>query len=206
MRRVKRSSKPGHLRWAATGFCAALLVGWLASAWWIEVAAAASPGKLSLRSGCLVIGYQLHQPPPPNVNVTTILDWPATNEYGVSFPRLQSRGIRWTLDWPAVERVCVSSIGSVSVSGTGPSSIITMSSASFYTEKMLPLWPLVLVATLAAGWTWTRHFRRGDPGKCTRCGYDRHGLAADAPCPECGTVPAPAAKEPHCGLAAHGGG
>jgi rubrerythrin len=26
---------------------------------------------------------------------------------------------------------------------------------------------------------------------CPRCGYDRRGLAADAKCPECGSVPSP---------------
>jgi rubrerythrin len=26
-------------------------------------------------------------------------------------------------------------------------------------------------------------------GACQACGYDRRGLATDAACPECGTVP-----------------
>jgi hypothetical protein len=33
--------------------------------------------------------------------------------------------------------------------------------------------------------------RRTELGQCPECGYDRRGLAADAKCPECGTVPAP---------------
>ena len=28
-------------------------------------------------------------------------------------------------------------------------------------------------------------------GACTTCGYDRHGLAARTPCPECAEVPLP---------------
>ncbi len=32
-----------------------------------------------------------------------------------------------------------------------------------------------------------RHFRRRS-GRCINCGYDRRGLALDAPCPECGSV------------------
>ena len=35
-----------------------------------------------------------------------------------------------------------------------------------------------------------RHRRWASTGACMRCGYDRGGLAADAKCPECGTVPA----------------
>ena len=31
--------------------------------------------------------------------------------------------------------------------------------------------------------------RRARAGCCTGCGYERRGLAADAVCPECGTVP-----------------
>jgi hypothetical protein len=36
-----------------------------------------------------------------------------------------------------------------------------------------------------------RRLARGMRGECRSCGYDRRGLAADAKCPECGTVPAP---------------
>jgi hypothetical protein len=32
--------------------------------------------------------------------------------------------------------------------------------------------------------------RRAELGQCPECGYDRRGLATDAKCPECGTLPA----------------
>jgi hypothetical protein len=41
---------------------------------------------------------------------------------------------------------------------------------------------------LAAAYYW-RDFRRWQlrkAGRCEKCGYDRSGLANDAPCPECG--------------------
>ena len=55
---------------------------------------------------------------------------------------------------------------------------------------VLPLWPFVLVstATTAAAWRMdTLAQRRKRFGGCPACGYDRAGLAADAPCPECNT-------------------
>jgi hypothetical protein len=52
----------------------------------------------------------------------------------------------------------------------------------------------VLLASIPAALLWYRDRRRFGPGMCTNCGYNRHGLAPDAKCPECGTVPAPAAK------------
>src|SRR5262245_20503685 len=50
-----------------------------------------------------------------------------------------------------------------------------------------PLWPLTaaLVALAAIPPALRRHRRRA--GRCTTCGYDRHGLTPDAPCPECGS-------------------
>jgi hypothetical protein len=31
--------------------------------------------------------------------------------------------------------------------------------------------------------------RRLRLGRCVKCGYDRHSLAADVKCPECGALP-----------------
>jgi hypothetical protein len=57
---------------------------------------------------------------------------------------------------------------------------------------LLPAWLLVgpPFAMVASLWTpvVARRLRRSSPFVCC-CGYDRHGLAADAKCPECGTVP-----------------
>lgn len=53
----------------------------------------------------------------------------------------------------------------------------------------VPLWmPLV---PLAGATLWVFLARRAGPECCGACGYDRSGLPAAAPCPECGTQPKP---------------
>ena len=65
----------------------------------------------------------------------------------------------------------------------------TFSSDAIDTYVALPLWvPLILVAMpTALAWRIERRIaRRAGDGRCTGCGYDRHGLAAEGVCPECG--------------------
>ncbi|MFO0858179.1 MAG: hypothetical protein U0640_12580 [Phycisphaerales bacterium] len=52
----------------------------------------------------------------------------------------------------------------------------------------IPLWPLALMPAIPMGITWFRSKRaasRLKSGFCPRCGYNRSGLPAEAPCPEC---------------------
>jgi hypothetical protein len=59
-------------------------------------------------------------------------------------------------------------------------------------DVRVPAWILlVLTATPAVvlWWPQVRAVRRRLAGRCPKCGYDRRGIAADAKCPECGTVP-----------------
>jgi hypothetical protein len=55
------------------------------------------------------------------------------------------------------------------------------------------LYPVALTL-IPAALLWYADRRPFGPGLCPKCSYDRRGLAPDAKCPECGTVPAPAAK------------
>jgi hypothetical protein len=47
----------------------------------------------------------------------------------------------------------------------------------------------VIAATVSSSLLWFADRRRSRTGLCSKCGYDRRGLAADAPCPECGQEP-----------------
>jgi hypothetical protein len=49
--------------------------------------------------------------------------------------------------------------------------------------------PLLLAAGLAA-FLWYKDRPPRGPHACKGCGYDKSGLAADSPCPECGILPA----------------
>jgi hypothetical protein len=50
------------------------------------------------------------------------------------------------------------------------------------------LYPVALTL-IPAALLWYRDRRGTGRHACKKCGYDRRGLAADAKCPECGTVP-----------------
>ena len=59
------------------------------------------------------------------------------------------------------------------------------------TGVLVILWPTALAPLLGGGWlVWAgrRARRRAMAGCCVKCGYDLVGLAAGAPCPECGGV------------------
>jgi hypothetical protein len=61
------------------------------------------------------------------------------------------------------------------------------------------VWVFFAIYAIGQVTLWVFHVRavRAKPKfswLCKSCGYDRDGLPTDAKCPECGTVPAPAAK------------
>lgn len=61
---------------------------------------------------------------------------------------------------------------------------------------LIPFWIPTAACALAAFAFWridTLHRRRCRPHLCPGCRYDRTGLPAAAPCPECGVAPAPVA-------------
>lgn len=60
------------------------------------------------------------------------------------------------------------------------------------TSGWLPLWIPFMCAAIPTALLWRvelRVRRRARRGLCPACGYERHGLATDAACPECGSKP-----------------
>jgi hypothetical protein len=53
----------------------------------------------------------------------------------------------------------------------------------------VPLWLTAFLSATVALMVWRPWRLRIGEGCCPSCNYDRAGLAADAKCPECGTVP-----------------
>lgn len=56
----------------------------------------------------------------------------------------------------------------------------------------VPLWFPALISLLATAAAWRADFahrRRARAGTCSSCNYDRAGLAPNAVCPECGSLP-----------------
>ncbi len=179
-----RTLGPGSLRWLAAGLLAIVLVVWLGSAFFREVMATGSIGRLWLRSGCLHIEYAANGSLPPNLHVTTLEPWPAAAERGVFFSPPNKPGLQW---WP-VSTIAMTTAGAVSTTN-GPNPVMTVASATVRHITVIPLWPAVLVLGMVTFVSWRRRLRHG-PGQCPRCAYDRRGLATpDAACPECGTVP-----------------
>jgi hypothetical protein len=80
--------------------------------------------------------------------------------------------------------------------GTGPMGFHWLPSAGLSKGQswiLMPFWvPLTLVLALtAAAWRLdTLARRRARLNHCPTCNYDRRGLPAASPCPECGVVPA----------------
>ena len=63
------------------------------------------------------------------------------------------------------------------------------SSVTVFIHTYVPLWPLPLATGLLALFA-HRRARKLSPALCPACGYDTRGLAAAAPCPECGAAQA----------------
>jgi hypothetical protein len=65
--------------------------------------------------------------------------------------------------------------------------LLSSNPLTFHT--VIPLWCPPVLTALPASLLWRARVRvrsRRRAGQCPTCGYDRHGLAAEHPCPECG--------------------
>jgi hypothetical protein len=141
----------------------ALLVGvWIGSAWWILWWGSGEMNEAAIASGRL---YFRRESSPSGA---------------ISFPKgwsLRSAG-HASMDW-SYEK------GSGGTLNFGSRRIEI-------TDTRIPLWIpvcIMLIPTVAAWRLDVIARRRAMPHLCTKCRYDRTGLAPGAVCPECGAVP-----------------
>src|SRR5436190_17492831 len=97
----RRKLRPGSLRWPAAALLAVIFLLWFGSAFLLESTATCSLGMLWLRSGCLQVVVPMRDPP-PGVQVTQRMVWPAESEYGFHFGEPLRRRVQW---WPVARVV-----------------------------------------------------------------------------------------------------
>jgi hypothetical protein len=70
--------------------------------------------------------------------------------------------------------------------------MFTTAAGRFHWMARIPFWMPLVLTSGAAGILWWKDNgdRRRRLGLCITCGYDRRGIDASAPCPECGRAPA----------------
>jgi hypothetical protein len=164
------------LKWASLGLLVLVLASWMLSGWWrISCSLFADECFIALElEGGVCTLRVIHDVPATTVNLQAAatarkLHGPApASIYGRAALTPSPARWYWWGKWD-----------------------VTLPPDHAWSDTIaLPLWPAAF-AMLLVVLVW--HFnpraayrRRRD--RCVHCGYDRRGLAAEAPCPECGRV------------------
>jgi hypothetical protein len=172
------------MRWLLTLLATATLTVFIVSASTFQFSNTSAFGTVVLRNGAIELRQAL---PPQSVPYFTILSWatwPPVSKYGHRIEPNQNPGVSWL---PTEQQTLDLDPVTGTVNGTGAAT--TWSGAFLTHEGTIPLWPIPLLLTSAALWTWWRRIQNRVPGHCRACRYDLRGLALGAPCPECGKIP-----------------
>jgi hypothetical protein len=145
------------LKWAMSCAAVVLLVAYIGSARWIAGwATRATPTRAVYVD--LKSGW---------IWLSIEDSWSVPDSYS-GFDLLKAGRQPWHVEWPFP-------LWEHSRSANGRTRYVSVSIA-----------PIMLAAGLVAFAMWRSDLRRMPPGACPQCGYDRAGLAFEAPCPECG--------------------
>jgi hypothetical protein len=149
------------LKWAGAAACVLIVVAWFASGWWtlyLGYGSRAAFRVVQVAAGQVELIWRDRS---AGGQSGLILGWVAGAR------RDTARSARW---WWGIDHERFYPSGS----------------SALDTEVVyLPLYlPLLLIAAPTAWLIWRGRVR--PPGLCPACGYDRSGLRAGAPCPECG--------------------
>jgi hypothetical protein len=149
------------IKWGGAVVTFLLAVVWIGSGWWCVIWGDGKGGTISVRAGGLAIW-----------NVEDIDGDPWDGWYLLrDLPPLQRSRFQWKFE-------------------------MTPGGASWGLPRALviPLWAPTLVVFIPTVIAWrldalARRRERVRLRLCLKCNYDRSGIAADAKCPECGSVP-----------------
>lgn len=161
---MKRPSAKRRIRrtaWACFALAFIIASVWLASGW-----LGCSYAWRSTRSVTLATGWVEYSHARPNGPVFKVpFELPSLGPADGWYLWSRAHGPRWRYD-------------------------LLIESTYSHTTYAVPLWPIPLVL-FAIGALLLFIIRPRLPYLCTNCRYDRRGIPASAPCPECGTLSQP---------------
>lgn len=135
-----------------------------------------APKELPITAFPSFVGRPVH---PNSITLTSTSGWPWTSLVGYFDIHTNAGGLQ-------LDTRCLVDIGARSVPVMPYLPGMTANAACFGAGLWL-LW---------TGGLRVRAWQRVRKGRCARCGYVRHGLAAHVPCPECAWLPVAAAPTP----------
>ena len=180
------------VKWGATLVAAALAITWIGSVWTRTSWGTAHKDRLVVQHGqCTLRGGEI-------AGVTEVREMVTDGWSGYRADAERDLRLKRTLDQYRfrlnVQRTTPDVAVGFAWTRIPPPTPFLTRGGGYRSPWLLtiPLWVAVAPATVLAAFMWRfdrRATRRALGNVCTRCGYDRRGLAAAAVCPECGGVP-----------------
>ncbi len=182
------------VKWAGAVVSALLVVVWAGSAWWSLSCERFMSVEIDVTSGCLFLRryseanhtYRLQQYQQMVAGLRAGGQATAGPEIGRTYGMMRFLNKK---------RTEVTHSRGWSFESHGRSLLLWYYAdlARYGLHVRLPLWTVIVPVAGATTIAWrhdVRMTRRKREGICPKCSYNRHGLPAQAVCPECGAAPA----------------